>query len=137
MGLLDQVAGQVLGGLGEGSGGASPWGPLLQALLQREGGLSGLVARLQGGGLAEQVSSWIGQGANLPVSPEQLQAVLGTELLASLGASLGVDADQAGAGLASGLPALIDRLSPAGALVADEQGLRHGLEALGGLFDRG
>lgn len=134
MGLFDQMAGQMLGGAGAGGEGQSQLLQLVQGLLQQQGGVAGLLAKLQEGGLAEQVSSWIGQGANLPVSSDQLKSVLGSDLLASLGGQLGLNAEQASAGLASQLPALIDKLSPGGRLEGDDQLLQQGLSALGGLF---
>ncbi|MCB1887291.1 MAG: DUF937 domain-containing protein [Rhodocyclaceae bacterium] len=135
MGLFDQVAGQMLGGLAGGGGdGASPLMQLVQSLLQQEGGVMGLISKLQEGGLAAQVASWIGGGDNLPVSGEQIQQALGSDLLTSLGGQVGMTADQAGNGLADQLPGLIDKLSPGGSLEGNEQLLQQGLSMLGGLL---
>ena len=43
--------------------------------------LPGLIAALEKGGLGPQVQSWLGNGTNIPITADQLKAVLGnTEL---------------------------------------------------------
>ena len=42
-----------------------------------QGGLSAIVAKLEQAGLGNQVKSWIGMGANLPITADQLKQVLG------------------------------------------------------------
>ena len=56
---------------------------LLQATLSllanngQNGGLHGLVERFQEAGLGNVISSWIGSGENVPITPEQVQEALG------------------------------------------------------------
>jgi uncharacterized protein YidB (DUF937 family) len=57
------------------------------------GDLQGLVAQLQQGGLGNQVQSWLGNGANLPVSPDQLRAALGSDQVSELAQHFGVSPD--------------------------------------------
>lgn len=135
MGLFDQIAGEVLSkvsGSGEGEQGG-----LLQAAMglinNQEGGLAGLVAKFQQGGLGEQVASWIGTGANLPVSGEQIQAVLGGDVVGQLAEKAGISSDALSGGLAGVLPGLVDKLTPNGE-VGDSSLVQTGLGALGKLF---
>ncbi len=129
MRLLDQLAGELLGG----SGGTSPVLQIAQQLLQNhEGGLAGLLAQLNQSGLAEQVQSWVGTGANLPVSADQLSAALGPDLLGKLSTALGVDAGTVSNHLAEGLPQLVDKLTPGGSLEGHGDLLAQGLGALFG-----
>ena len=65
-------------------------------------------------GLGEQVSSWIGNGQNLPVSAEQIQSALGSGVVSSLAGKLGLDASQASGMLAQVLPDLVNHLTPQG-----------------------
>ncbi|MCB1930258.1 MAG: DUF937 domain-containing protein [Rhodocyclaceae bacterium] len=130
MGLFDQLASQVLGG-GDGQ---SSLLQLAQQLLQEEGGLQGLVAQLQQAGLGDQVSSWLGTGANLPVSPDQIRDAIGGDMLANLAGQVGLSTEAASQGIADYLPQLVDRLSPNGALQGDDQLLQQGMAMLGGLF---
>ena len=51
---------------------------------QEEGGLGGLVEQFRRGGLEDLIRSWIGTGANKPISPDQLQLALGPEKVVSL-----------------------------------------------------
>ena len=56
------------------------------------GGLGGIVNQLQQGGLATQVQSWLGNGANMPVSADQLRAALGSDQVKQIAQHLGNDA---------------------------------------------
>lgn len=146
MGLLDQMAGQILGSLaGDGKAasadvGAIPGvGPVIMqavmALIQNsEGGLGGLLARLAQGGLAEQVASWVGGGANLPVSGEQLAAALGRQLMEVVSRQSGMGSNELAQGLASALPQVVDSLTPDGALPDSDVLVQQGLAALSGLL---
>jgi uncharacterized protein YidB (DUF937 family) len=101
MGLLDELAGSLLGG-GTGQ--------------EAAGALQGLVGTFQQAGLGEVVASWIGRGENLPISAEQLQQVLGSEQVQALAARLGIDPAQAASQLSALLPGLVDGLTPEGRL---------------------
>ncbi|MDC7675870.1 YidB family protein [Asticcacaulis machinosus] len=128
----------VLGALSGGDKG----GLNIEALsgLIGNGGLNDIVGTLSQGGLQDVVQSWLGSGANLSVSAEQIQSVLGSEQVGQLARSLGVNPAQ----IADVLPGLIDKLSPNGQISADGLGdivgqLGNGgivQDVLGGLFKR-
>jgi uncharacterized protein YidB (DUF937 family) len=67
-------------------------------------------------GLGEHVSSWVGSGANLPISPEQLHDVLGSANIEQLAAKFGLHSDQLSAMLAKVLPGLVDKMTPNGTI---------------------
>jgi len=118
MGLLDQLAGSVLGQSGDAES-ASQTGifdAIMSLISQQEGGLSGLVSQFQSGGLSDIVNSWVGRGENIPVSAEQLQSVLGNEQIAGIASKLGIDSNSAVSALAQFLPQVIDNLTPDGSL---------------------
>lgn len=135
MGLLDAV----LGGSGNTSnaGGfdAQQVMALVAQLLQQAGGIEGLLAKLQAGGLGEAAQSWVGTGANQPVSGDQLGGALGPDLMGTLGGLLGANGQQASSVLAQVLPGLIDQLTPQGRVPAG--GEANPLDALGGLLGGG
>ena len=81
-----------------------------------QGGLSAIVAKLQQSGFGDQVKSWIGNGQNLPITAEQLQAVLGSDTVKQLAARFNIPVDQLGPVLAHLLPTAVDHVSPAGKL---------------------
>ena len=138
MGLLDSVLGAALGGQqggqAPGAGGLDPQMlmGLVSQLLNNAGGLSGLLAKLQQGGLAEVAASWVSTGANQPVSPDALGSALGPDLMGQIAQAFGGNQQQAAGTLADLLPGLIDQLTPQGQLPAD-----NGLGGLGALLGGG
>jgi uncharacterized protein YidB (DUF937 family) len=78
--------------------------------------LNGLLAALQNGGLGPQVKSWLGNGQNLPVTADQLKAVLGNSQLQDLARHLGLPVDEVLTLLAQYLPEIVDKASPGGVL---------------------
>lgn len=127
MGLFDTVLGAVMDQVQQRGGLSGVLGELL-ADDGAGGGLGALVQRFQDAGLGELVGSWIGRGDNLPVSAEQLQAVLGEGRLAELAQQAGLSPDVLGEQLAQALPGLVDRLTP------DGQAPENGLGGLGDLL---
>jgi len=135
MGLFDQVVGALAGGE------AGNQGSLLQAAMQlvndpKIGGLEGLINTFQQGGLGEIVNSWVSNGQNLPISAEQIQAMLGGSSLQDIAAKLGVSQEQASGSLAEILPSLVDGMTPNGQLPEGGDLLAQGMDMLkkGGLF---
>ncbi|MCP2041689.1 uncharacterized protein YidB (DUF937 family) [Neisseria sp. HSC-16F19] len=107
MGLLDSVLGAAMGS-GQQQGNAMQ---LVMQLVEQSGGVGALVEKLQKGGLGEILQSWLGSGSNLPVSAEQIQSALGSDLIGQAAAKAGVDQGQAGNLLAQYLPQVIDQVS--------------------------
>jgi len=118
MGLLDNLGlGDMLKNLlGQAESGALP--AMINVVLAKTEyrDLSGLVAALQNGGLDEQVKSWLGPSANLPVTAEQLRAVLGNAHVQDFARQLGLPVDQALKTMAQYLPEIVDKASPNGVL---------------------
>jgi uncharacterized protein YidB (DUF937 family) len=81
-----------------------------------QGGLTAIVNKLQQAGYGDQVKSWLGDGKNIPITGEELQAVLGNAKVKELAAKYGVPVDQLGPLLAQYLPKAVDKASPKGAL---------------------
>ncbi len=133
MGLLDQVAGQVLGGLtGGGGGGQADLLKIVMSLIQgHEGGLGGLLGKFNQAGLGQQAASWVGTGANMPLSGDQLQSALGADAIGDIAGKLGMSAGDASGALANLLPGLIDQLTPQGR-VTEGDALSQGLAGLAG-----
>ncbi len=78
--------------------------------------LPGLVSALEKGGLGPQVQSWLGNGQNLPVTEDQLKAVLGNSQVQEFARHLGLPVDQTLSALAKYLPEIVDKASPNGVL---------------------
>jgi len=116
MGLFDNIGGALRDVVGQVVAAEAP--ALVSAVLAKTnlGDLQGLVAKLQQGGLHEQVQSWLGNGENLPVTADQLRAALGNEQVQQLARQLGLPVDAALNLLAEHVPTAVDQASPNGTL---------------------
>jgi uncharacterized protein YidB (DUF937 family) len=118
MGILDSLENspEFRGALGQLEAAVVP--AVLGEVLGKggQGGLSAIVAKLQQSGLGDQVKSWIGNGQNLSITAEQLQQVLGSDIVKQLAARFNIPVDQLARVLAQLLPAAVDNASPNGKL---------------------
>ena len=83
-------------------------------LTSREGGLNALTQNFEQNGLRHIISSWIGNGENAPISPDQIKSVLGNDCVANLAKKVGISPDTATQYLTKSLPSLVDALTPNG-----------------------
>ena len=116
-GMGGSMSGSMPGGAGEGMGttqGGSPLLNLALVVLQQNGGIEGLLGKLQQAGLGATGQSWIGTGANQPIDADALTRVLGHGQLGALAQSLGLHPQDAVGGLAKVLPEVVDHLTPGG-----------------------
>lgn len=111
MGLLDQVVGAVGGGKG---GLQAVLMQQLVAMLSQPGAFAKLTGAFQEQGLGNILQSWLGKGANLPISPAQVTQVLGANTVNDMAGKAGVAAPEAASTLAGLLPQVIDKISPGG-----------------------
>jgi uncharacterized protein YidB (DUF937 family) len=112
MGLLDSLK----GALGQVEASALP--TVINAVLAQTQyhDLNGLIVALEKGGLGPQVKSWLGNGANMPITADQLKAVLGNAQVQEFARHLGLPVDETLKLLAQYLPEIIDKASPNGTL---------------------
>jgi uncharacterized protein YidB (DUF937 family) len=118
MSLIGQLAGEAFTILtSSASGGATPAAQIITDLIQNHpsgNGLTGLLEQLAASGLGPQVQSWLGSGANLPVSGDQIQQALGPEKIQQLAQQYGIDASSVAAVIAHVMPGAVDHLTPNG-----------------------
>lgn len=134
MGLFDSVLGAVSSQL-EQQGGLAHVVSGLLANNGELGGIQDLVEKFNQAGLGDVVNSWIGKGANLPISADQLSSVLGSDVLTNAAGKLGLDPLQLSGQLSAMLPGLVDKLTPQGAAPAEGLGNAGDLMGiLGGLL---
>jgi len=130
MGMLGEMA---RGFLEKALGGGSQ-NPLVDVVLglitnPQSGGLQGLIEAFKEKGLGDAMSSWISTGENQPVSGDQVQHALGSDLIQQIAQKLGSSKSEVSGGLANLLPDIIDKLTPTGKLPEEDQ-LSQGLEML-------
>jgi len=89
---------------------------LISQGLQKIGGLQRVLDKLHQAGLDKQVASWISNGKNMPVTPDQLRGALNDKQLQQIARSMGLPVDQALEVIAKYLPQAVDQASPNGKL---------------------
>ncbi|WP_170263629.1 YidB family protein [Blastochloris sulfoviridis] len=116
MGFLDDVGNALQGVINRTGPDGIP--PMITEALAKTSlrDLQGVVTKLQESGLTEQVQSWLGTGANLPISADQIREALGSGYIKQLGDKLGLPLDAAAKFLADQLPEAVDKASPDGTL---------------------
>jgi uncharacterized protein YidB (DUF937 family) len=105
MGMLDGLLGGVVGG---------EMATVVNSLIEKHGGVQGIVAQLEQQGLGGTVRSWVGTGANLPITADQVHQAFGSDTVKALAAKVGMTPEDLTAKLSQILPQAIDKLTPGG-----------------------
>ena len=130
MGILDSVIGSLMGGSNATTAGSSGIGGVLSSLLGggqawasggtgAAGGLGDIVSKFEQAGLGNVVQSWIGNGANHAVSPQQLQDVFGDQV-PRMANQAGMDQGDFLSQLSQHLPNAVNGMTPDGRVPADD-----------------
>ena len=129
-GGLQDVLGGLLGGGKGGSPGTAAGGMNMGALaaalaplvlkLVKGGGVHKLVENAHANGLTSEADSWVGTGANQPVSGDQMRNVVGDDVVKQVAEQAGISEDEAAGVLAHVVPRVVDGLSPNGQLPSDD-----------------
>lgn len=134
-GMATGALGGLLRGGGGGGGMRTAMLALVYFLMNRSGGSGGLgalVERLRGSGLGPQVDSWVSNGPNQNVAPEELNRALGDAPLDEWGRETGLGRDGLLGALSQFLPDLVNRATPNGHLPSNDDELPR--DELGGLL---
>ena len=107
MGMFDGILG---GMIGAGMAG------VVSDVLERHGGVQGVINQFQTNGLGPTVQSWVGTGPNQPVSPEQLQSVFGHSQVQGMANQAGMAPQDFLSQLSQHLPAAVNGMTPNGQL---------------------
>ncbi len=120
MGLLDSLIGGAVSQMLGGGNKANLINLVLSMLQggqqggQAGGGLGSIIEQFTRAGFGQQAQSWVGTGANMPISPEDLMKVFGQGQMQQWGQQLGLDSQQTAGSLSSVLPEIINQLTPKG-----------------------
>lgn len=135
--------GSVLGGLGGGAGNGAGGGlgdllkqfgggdamqsaglmAALMSLVQQMGGFEGVIQKFQQAGLGGVVQSWLGNGPNAGIGPQQVQDIFGTSAVQKAAQQAGMSTQQTTSAIAAMLPELINQFSPQGKLASNHNDL--------------
>ena len=107
MGMLDGLLGGIVG-----AGMVS----VVNNILEKHGGVQGVVNEFERNGLGATVRSWVGTGPNQPISADEVHKALGPDLLQQLSEKSGLSVQDLTQKLAHVLPQAVDKLTPDGAI---------------------
>jgi len=107
MGMLDGLLGGIVG-----AGMVS----IVNGVIEKHGGLQGVVNQFEQNGLGNTVKSWVGTGPNQPISPDDVHRTLGPDLLRELSEKSGLSIQDLTQKLSQVLPQAVDKLTPDGTL---------------------
>jgi uncharacterized protein YidB (DUF937 family) len=88
----------------------------VSGVLEKHGGVQGVVSEFEKNGLGATVRSWVGTGPNQPISPDDVHKVLGADLLRLLSEKSGIPTEELAQKLAHVLPQAVDKLTPNGTI---------------------
>src|SRR6478735_11577380 len=107
MGLFDGLLGGIVG-----AGMVS----VVSGIIEKHGGIQGVVCEFERNGLGPTVRSWVGTGPNQPISPADVHRALGPDLLQQLSEKSGLSVQDLTEKLSHVLPQAVDRLTPDGTI---------------------
>jgi uncharacterized protein YidB (DUF937 family) len=130
MSLLHKVAGAVVSKFS----GDHDQAHLVEAamrLFNDHGGLQGILDQFTENGMAEEVTSWVSTGENMPITAMQVQKAIGKPALNEIAQEFDLPAKEVAEKLAKYLPTVVDRLTPNGKVPRTQSGLLlHALSML-------
>src|SRR5260221_468329 len=107
MGLFDGLLGGIVG-----AGMVS----VVNGILEKHGGVQGVVSEFEKKGLGETVKSWVSTGPNQAISPDEVHNALGPDLLRQLSEKSGLSVQDLAQKLSQILPDAVDKLTPGGTI---------------------
>jgi uncharacterized protein YidB (DUF937 family) len=105
MGMFDGILGGVVG---------AEMATVVNGLIEKHGGIQGIVSQLEEQGLGGTVRSWVGTGANQPITADQIHQAFGSDTVKQRAAKVGMTPEDLAAKLSQILPQAIDKLTPGG-----------------------
>jgi uncharacterized protein YidB (DUF937 family) len=107
MGMFDGLLGGIVG---------ASMVSVVNGIIEKHGGLQGVVSEFEKNGLGATVKSWVGTGPNQAISPEQVHKVLGPDLLRQLSEKSGLSVEDLAQKLSQILPQVVDKMTPDGTI---------------------
>ncbi len=107
MGMFDGLIGGIVG---------AGMVTVVNGIIEKHGGLQGVISQFERNGLGATAQSWVGTGPNRPISPDDLNKALGPDLLQQLAAKSGLSVQELTQKLAHVLPQAVDKMTPDGTI---------------------
>ena len=107
MGLFDGVLGGIMG---------AEMATVVNGLIERHGGVEGTVNQMRSNGFGPTVNSWMNEGPNAPIAPQEVHAAFGEQTMNELAAKAGISTDELAQKLSEILPHAVSTLGPQGSV---------------------
>ncbi|HEX4079482.1 MAG TPA: YidB family protein [Rhizomicrobium sp.] len=107
MGLFDGVLGGVVG---------AEMATVVNGLIERHGGVQGMVNQLRTNGFGPTVNSWVNEGPNAPIAPQEVHKAFGDQTMNELAAEAGMSTEELAQKLSQVLPHAVNALTPEGSV---------------------
>jgi len=111
------ASGQGMPGMGAAGGGALL--AIILQLLQQNGGLQGMLGKMQQSGYGDAAQSWVGSGQNQAIPSDALSQIFGSGTLQQLAQQFGMSPDQLSGQVSQALPEVVNRMTPSGQMPDD------------------
>ena len=112
MGLLDSITGML------GKGGGKDVMSQLATMLTGKGGdgmgLSRLLDQFKGAGMGDKAESWVSNGENQSLDPDEVEKAIGSERLAKMSKQTGESVGALKTDLSKMIPDAVNKLTPDG-----------------------
>ena len=90
------------------------------ALIEKHGGVQGIVNQMEQQGLGMTVKSWVSNRANLPICADRVVIVFGADAIRTIAAKIELVPQDLAQRLAHALPAAINKRTPNGVVQPSE-----------------
>lgn len=107
MGLFDGMLGGIVG---------AGMVTVVNSIIEKHGGVQGVVNEFERNGFGPTVQSWVGTGPNQPISPDDVHRTLGPDLMQQLAERSGLSVQDLAQKLSHVLPKAVDSMTPDGAI---------------------
>jgi uncharacterized protein YidB (DUF937 family) len=87
---------------------------VVNGLIERHGGVQGVVDQMRANGLGPTVHSWINEGPNSSIAPQDVHRAFGDQTMNEMAAKAGMSTEELAVRLAQVLPHAVDALTPDG-----------------------
>lgn len=117
-------------------------GTLTSALSELSGGdsnksgfdMGALLSKMDSSGLGNMAKSWLSDGNNEAILPEQISSMFGAEQISEFASKLGLSNEEAAGGLSKALPQMVDKASRGGSLLDSIGGIQGAIGVASKLF---
>ena len=119
-------------------------GTLTSALSSLTGGsrsdsgfdITSLLSNMESSGLGDLAKSWLGDGNNAAISPEQITGMIGADKVSEFASNLGLSNEEAAGGLSEAIPQMVDKASSGGSLLDSIGGVSGAIGLANKLFGK-